>query len=184
MKHIKSISYNHTIPSSSLFTKIFLFLILNILIVINCEENIDKNIIDNNDLFLILEKDGILRAFDKTETNEKWKLFFNNSIFPKITNSYKFTDDIVIYPINDKLYLSIEKNFVPFDVFVINLINNKPIAKNNIKIEGQIEKYYYKIDIKSGKILEKNNNNNFKLESNLKKDEIILKKVNYFLINK
>ena len=184
MKHIKSISYNHTIPSSSLFTKIFLFLILNILIVINCEENIDKNIIDNNDLFLILEKDGILRAFDKTETNEKWKLFFNNSIFPKITNSYKFTDDIVIYPINDKLYLSIENNFVPFDIFVINLINNKPIAKNNIKFEGQIEKYFYKINIKSGKILEKINNNNFNIESNLKKDAVILKKVNYFLIKK
>ena len=153
--------------------------------MINCEENYRNNIIDNNHLFLILEKDGYLTAFEKSEITEKWKIYFNNSFFPKNTNFHKFTDDIVIYPINDKLYLSIENNFVPFDMFVKYLINNKPITKNDISIEGRIKKYFYLIDLKTGKILEKNNSdNNINIIPNIKKDEIILKKVDYYLVKK
>ena len=185
MKNLKSISYNHIIHSSSFFTKILILLTFNIFILINCEENYDNNIIDNNHLFLILEKDGYLRAFEKKDINEKWKIYFNISLFPKNTNSYKLTDDIVIYPINDKLYLSFENNFVPFDIFVKNLINNKPITKDSISIEGLIKKYFYIIDLNTGKTLEKNiNNNNIDNIHNIKHDEIIFKKVDYYLIKK
>ena len=102
--------------------------------MINCEEKLYNKIIDNNDLFLMFEKDGILRGFDKTEITEKWRILFNNSFYPKNINSHKLANDIVIYPIDGKLFTSTENDFIPFEIFVKNLTINKPIMKNNISI--------------------------------------------------
>ena len=154
--------------------------------MINCEEKLYNNIIDNNDLFLILDKDGVLRGFEKTGINEKWRILFNNSLYQKNINSHKLTDDIGIYPLDDKLFVSTENDFIPFEIFVKNLTNNKPIMKNNISIEGHIKNFFYIIDLKTGKNLETiiNYNRNHNFENYLKKDEIILKKVDYLLIKK
>ena len=163
--------------------KTFLFLILNLLPLIQCEKKCDKDIIANNDLFLILSKDGYLRAFETKEINEKWNIFFGDDLSPKNINSHKFTNDIILYPINDKLYISLENDFIPFDLFVKNLISIKPIISDNICIEGHIDNYIFLIDLINGKIVKKINSN----KSNdilIKNYEIMVKKVNYFLFKK
>ena len=112
MKDSKIILFNHIIHRLSFITKIFLFKIINLLLMINCEERY-YNIIDNNDLFLIFDKDGYLRAFEKSEIFEKWRILFNNSFYPKHTNCHKLIDDdIFLYPMNDKLFLSTENKFL------------------------------------------------------------------------
>ena len=163
--------------------KTFLFLILNLLPLIQCEKKCDNNIIANNDLFLILSKDGYLRAFETKEINEKWNIFFGDDLSPKNIKSHKFTNDIILYPINDKLYISLENDFIPFDLFVKNLISIKPIISDNISIEGHIDNYIFLIDLINGKIVKKINSN----KSNdilIKNYEIMVKKVNYFLFKK
>ena len=163
--------------------KTFLFLILNLLPLIQCEKKCDNDIIANNDLFLILSKDGYLRAFETKEINEKWNIFFGDDLSPKNINSHKFTNDIILYPINDKLYISLENDFIPFDLFVKNLISIKPIISDNISIEGHIDNYIFLIDLINGKIVKKINSN----KSNdilIKNYEIMVKKVNYFLFKK
>ena len=168
---------------SSLIITTYLFILFNLLIMIKCEEKINHDIIDNNDLFLILSKDGFLRAFKTKEIKEQWNIFFGDNLIPKNINSHKFTNDIILYPINDKLYISFENNFISFDIFVKELNSTKPIITNNISIEGYIDNYIYIINLKNGKISKKIYSNNTH-DILLKNSEIILKKVNYILCKK
>ena len=115
-----NISNRFILNRSYFLLKVFLFLILNLLSLIQCGKKYDNDIIANNDLFLILAKDGYLRAFETKEINEKWNIFFGDDLIPKNINSHKFTNDIILYPINDKLYISLENDLIPFDIFVKN----------------------------------------------------------------
>ena len=178
-----NISNRFILNRSYFLLKVFLFLILNLLSLIQCGKKYDNDIIANNDLFLILAKDGYLRAFETKEINEKWNIFFGDDLIPKNINSHKFTNDIILYPINDKLYISLENDLIPFDIFVKNLISIKPIINDNISVEGHIDNYIYLIDLINGKIVKKINSN----KSNdilINNNEIMVKKVNYFLFKK
>ena len=184
MKKVLSNKYiSHIKYRTKSLSKIIIFTIFNIIILmIKCEE--ERSLVDNNDLLLFLTKDGYLHAYQKNEKNEKWELFFGN-LFPKNINFHKIDEDIFLYTINEKLYIFIHNNLIPFDTFVKELTNTNSINGINASIEGKINNSFFRINLKTGDILEnincdKNKDNiKIKLESN----EILLKKVNYIMLN-
>ena len=176
---------------TKVLTKLLIYTIfITILIKIKCEE--EKAIIDKNDLFLFLTKDGYLHAFEKKETekeiNEKWKLFFGTNLITKDINSHKVDEGIYLFSIIDKLYIFTLNNnkLIPFDIFVKELTNNINDTNNNSFIEGKINNSFFIIDLKNGDILEKKicEHDKCNLEKKIEKNSIFLKKVDYFLLNK
>ena len=112
---------NHFILRLSFIAKICLYLLFNILFNINCKTENGKNILNDNNNLLILTKGGYLQALEKGEKKEKWKIFFNN-MEQKFSNSYKLDENLLLYPINGKLFISNENRIIPFDLFVKDLI--------------------------------------------------------------
>ena len=162
-------------------------IISSILTSIKChfenENEITNNYIkEKSDIILILSNDGFLYSFGKGEANEKWKIFIGNSIMPKNIDSHKLTEKIHLYPFNDKLYVLKENTFVSFDMFVKELINKKAITENNSILEGKIEIRTFRINLITGEKVDVGDDLYNKLK--LKKNEIILKKVEYILIKK
>ena len=165
------------------FSKINLILIFTfILLMINCE-HLDINYIENNDLYLILTKDGYFRAFDKIKKIEKWKLFFGDSFIPKNTNSHKLTNDVFYYPINDKFYILKKNEIISFKKFVKEIKDNS-IVENDYTLNAKIENSFYLIDLKEGNMLEQSNKIDENSRRNINSNEISLKKVDYFLSSK
>ena len=164
------------------FTKIHLVLIsIIILLIIKCEP-LEINSMENNDLYLILTKDGYLRAFDKNKKIEKWKLFFSDNFIPKNINSHKLSNDIFLYPINDKFYILKKNEIISFEEFVREVNDNSKVA-NDYSLKAKIDYSFYLIDLKGGNIIEKIKNNKY-TGKNINNDEILLKKTDYILINK
>ena len=141
----------------------------------------EANSIENNDLYLILTKDGYFRSFDKNKKIEKWKLFIGDNFIPKNNNSHKLSHDIFIFSINDKFYILKNNEFISFEEFVKEVNDNSKVA-NDYSLKAKIEYSFYLIDLKGGNIIEKNNNQYS--GKNINNDEILLKKIDYILTNK
>ena len=165
-----------------------LYIIISIIFaLISCEEyNLTEYINKNSDVFLILSNDGYLHALDKGKKEYKWKTFFGNNLLPVNINSHKLLDDIYIYPINDKLFILKDKNMISFETFVKELINCNSMINDDTILEGKIDRWIYKIDLKNGNILDKKNKmkNYTYFRDNLKNETIIVKKVDYYLLKR
>ena len=152
---------------------IFLFLLLKPLI--NCQLNTlpiksEKNnpmnsvnitaLIENKtDIFFVSTKDGYLHALSK-EKKELWKTYLERELISSPASILQIGDDLYLYPYNEELYIYKNGQFFSFQLFIKDLVKKQYANIKDFLLVGKTKTTLYIIDIETGEILTKSDNNN------------------------
>ena len=78
-----------------------------------------KLIKNKTDIFLISTKDGYLHAISRDQ-KELWKTYLESELISSPASIIKISDDLILYPVNERLYINRNGKFYPFPFFVNN----------------------------------------------------------------
>ena len=141
---------------------IFLYFICFLQIVL-CDKNSpsllysNKNLLSTkNDLLFVSTRDGFLHAFVPSANSFllKWTTSLGPElIFSNITTT-KITDDLLLLPLDDKLYIYENGQFTSLDIFVKDLVEKTPQSFNDFLLIGNKKSTVFVIDKSTGKIIQ------------------------------
>ena len=114
----------------------------------------DEFIKDNSDLFLISTKDGYLHAINK-EKKQVWKVYLEQELMSSTISTIKLKKDFILYPINEKLYIYKDGNFISFNIFIKDLVKRHFITISDFTLLGKTKTTVFIIDADTGEILQK-----------------------------
>ena len=131
---------------------------------------------ENTDKYLILTKDGYLHALNK-DKKEIWKVYLEQELMSSTLSTRKINKDLYLYPMDEHLYIYQNGNFIPFTIFVKDLVVRHYFSINDFTLFGKIKTTLFIIDIDNGDILQKiddENNFSFKKRYILSKNRNII----------
>ena len=131
---------------------------------------------ENTDKYLILTKDGYLHALNK-DKKEIWKVYLEQELMSSTLSTRKINKDLYLYPMDEHLYIYQNGNFIPFTIFVKDLVVRHYFSINDFTLFGKIKTTLFIIDIDNGVILQKiddENNFSFKKRYILSKNRNII----------
>ena len=126
------------------------------------------------DLYLISTKDGYLHAINK-EKKQIWKVYLEKELMSSTISTRKIDDNLYLYPIDERLYIYQDGNFISFDIFIKDLVKKQYVTVKDFTLLGKTKTTLFIIDVDTGEILQKiDDENNF----SYKKRYILSKKRN------
>jgi len=109
---------------------------------------------ENTDKFLISTKDGYLHALNN-DKKEIWKVYLEQELMSSTLSTRKINKDLYLYPMNERLYIYQNGNFIPFTIFVKDLVERHYLSVNDFTLLGKTKTTLFIIDIDNGDILQK-----------------------------
>ena len=141
---------------------IFLYFICFLQIVL-CEKNSpsllysNKNLLSTkNDLLFVSTRDGFLHAFVPSANSFllKWTTSLGPELISSNITTTKITDDLFLLPLDDKLYIYENGQFISLDIFVKDLVEKTPQSFNDFLLIGNKKSTVFVIDKSTGKIIQ------------------------------
>ena len=141
---------------------IFLYFICFLQIVL-CEKNSpsllysNKNLLSTkNDLLFVSTRDGFLHAFVPSANSVllKWTTSLGPELISSNITTTKITDDLLLLPLDDKLYIYENGQFTSLDIFVKDLVEKTPQSFNDFLLIGNKKSTVFVIDKSTGKIIQ------------------------------
>ena len=91
---------------------------------------------ENTDKFLISTKDGYLHALNN-DKKEIWKVYLEQELMSSTLSTRKINKDLYLYPMNERLYIYQNGNFIPFTIFVKDLVERHYLSVNDFTLLGK-----------------------------------------------
>ena len=141
---------------------IFLYFICFLQIVL-CDKNSpsllysNKNLLSTkNDLLFVSTRDGFLHAFVPSANSFllKWTTSLGPELISSNITTTKITDDLLLLPLDDKLYIYENGQFTSLDIFVKDLVEKTPHSFNDFLLIGNKKSTVFVIDKSTGKIIQ------------------------------
>ena len=141
---------------------IFLYFICFLQIVL-CDKNSpsllysNKNLLSTkNDLLFVSTRDGFLHAFVPSANSVllKWTTSLGPELISSNITTTKITDDLLLIPLDDKLYIYENGQFTSLDIFVKDLVKKTPQSFNDFLLIGNKKSTVFVIDKSTGKIIQ------------------------------
>ena len=141
---------------------IFLYFICFLQIVL-CDKNSpsllysNKNLLSTkNDLLFVSTRDGFLHAFVPSANSVllKWTTSLGPELISSNITTTKITDDLLLLPLDDKLYIYENGQFTSLDIFVKDLVEKTPQSFNDFLLIGNKKSTVFVIDKSTGKIIQ------------------------------
>ena len=141
---------------------IFLYFICFLQIVL-CDKNSpsllysNKNLLSTkNDLLFVSTRDGFLHAFVPSANSFllKWTTSLGPELISSNITTTKITDDLLLIPLDDKLYIYENGQFTSLDIFVKDLVKKTPQSFNDFLLIGNKKSTVFVIDKSTGKIIQ------------------------------
>ena len=141
---------------------IFLYFICFLQIVL-CDKNSpsllysNKNLLSTkNDLLFVSTRDGFLHAFVPSANSFllKWTTSLGPELISSNITTTKITDDLLLLPLDDKLYIYENGQFTSLDIFVKDLVEKTPQSFNDFLLIGNKKSTVFVIDKSTGKIIQ------------------------------
>ena len=141
---------------------IFLYLFCFLQIVL-CDKNSPsliyshKNLLSTkNDLLFVSTRDGLLHAFvpSSNSFSPQWTTSLGPELISSNITTTKITDDLLLLPLDDKLFIYENGQFTSLDIFVKDLVEKTPQSFNDFLLIGNKKSTVYVIDKTTGEILQ------------------------------
>ena len=141
---------------------IFLYFICFLQIVL-CDKNSpsllysNKNLLSTkNNLLFVSTRDGFLHAFVPSANSFllKWTTSLGPELISSNITTTKITDDLLLLPLDDKLYIYENGQFTSLDIFVKDLVEKTPQSFNDFLLIGNKKSTVFVIDKSTGKIIQ------------------------------
>ena len=144
-----------------------------------------KYIKENTDLYLISTKDGYLHALNN-DKKQIWKVFLEQELMSMPLSPRKIGKDFYLYPINERLYIYKDGEFISFNLFIKDLVNKHYITISDFTLTGKTKTTLFIIDVDTGEIIQKiDDENNFSFKKRYiltkNKNTITVARVDYIL---
>lgn len=146
------------------FNMIFLLLFFTLTIVITSKKydestsliSINNLIFTKNDMLFVSTKDGSLHAYTKSKGTlyPLWKANLGEELLSmNIISEKKVTNDVLLLPLEDKLYLYQNGEFTSMGVFIKDLVDKSPQAYNDYLLIGNKKSTLYIINVSDGEVI-------------------------------
>ena len=110
---------------------------------------------ENTDIYFISTKDGYLHALNNN-LKEMWKVYLEQELMSSTISTRKIDDNLILYPINERLYINKNGDFIPFDIFIKDLVKRQFFQFNEAAAYlGKTKTTLFIIDVDTGEILQK-----------------------------
>ena len=110
---------------------------------------------ENTDIYFISTKDGYLHALNNN-LKEKWKIYLDQELMSSTISTRKIDNDLYLYPINERLYIKNKGDFIPFDIFIKDLVKINFFQFNEAAAYlGKTKTTLFIVDVDTGEILQK-----------------------------
>ena len=117
-------------------------------------KNINENDIENNaDIYLLSTRDGYLHALNK-DKEEIWKAYLDQELMSSFTARI-INKNLYLYPLNEQIYVIENNKLIRLDIFIKDLVKKQYISLNDFTLMGKIKTTIYKIDLETGEIVKK-----------------------------
>ena len=156
-------------PKSKFFLILFLIIIIYLMDNVKTQENTLPSILPNSlknkegnylvekaDLFFITTKDGFLHAYSNNE--KKWEISLGDELITSDIIGKNVTNQILLLPLDDKIYIYENGNLTQLKISLKELVNQSPLTFNDLLLIGNKKTSLFIIDIISGRIIEKSDN--------------------------
>ena len=141
---------------------IFLYFLCFLQIVL-CDKNSpsllysNKNLLSTkNDLLFVSTRDGFLHAFAPSANSflPQWTTSLGPELISSNITATKITDDLLLLPLDDKLFIYENGQFTSLDIFVKDLVEKTPQSFNDYLLIGNKKSTVFVIDKSTGKIIQ------------------------------
>ena len=110
---------------------------------------------ENTDIYFISTKDGYLHALNNN-LKEIWKVYLEQELMSSTISTRKINDDLILYPIDERLYINNNGDFIPFYIFIKDLAKRQFFQFNEAAAYlGKTKTTLFIVDIDTGEILQK-----------------------------
>ena len=110
---------------------------------------------ENTDIYFISTKDGYLHALNNN-LKEMWKVYLEQELMSSTISTRKIDDNLYLYPINERLYINKNGDFIPFDIFIKDLVKRQFFQFNDAAAYlGKTKTTLFIVDVDTGEILQK-----------------------------
>ena len=110
---------------------------------------------ENTDIYFISTKDGYLHALNNN-LKEMWKVYLEQELMSSTISTRKIDDNLYLYPINERLYINKNGDFIPFDIFIKDLVKRQFFQFNDAAAYlGKTKTTLFIVDLDTGEILQK-----------------------------
>ncbi len=113
-------------------------------------------IIEKADLFFIITRDGFLHAYSNNEI--KWEISLGDELITSNIIGKNITNQILLLPLDDKIYIYENGNLTELKISLKELVNQSPINFNDLLLIGNKKTILFIIDIITGRIIQKSEN--------------------------
>ena len=118
-------------------------------------ETIKTNYIEENtNLYLVSTRDGYLHALNNKK-EQLWKSYLGQELMTSTLTARKITKNLYLFPFNEQIYLIDNGKIIPFDIYIKDLVKKQYISVNDFTLLGKTKTSVYIIDIETGEILQK-----------------------------
>ena len=141
-----------------------------------------KFIKENTNKYFISTKDGYLHALNNNK-KEIWKAYLEQELMSSTLSTRKIKKDLFLYPMNERLYIYKNGEFIDFQIFIKDLAKKPFLRVDSFSLMGEMKTTLYVIDVDTGEILKKidNKNNFFNKRYILSKNTMIVVRIDYIL---
>ena len=131
-------------------------------------------------IFLISTKDGYLHAVNNNN-KELWKIYLGNELMSSTVSTRKINKRLYLYPIDERLFIYQEGIFIPFPLFIKDLVQKQFTSVDDFSLIGKTQTSLFIIDIDTGEILQKIDE---EINFSFKKKYVLLKNRNTITVIK
>ena len=141
---------------------IFLYFLCFLQIVL-CDKNSpsllysNKNLLSTkNYLLFVSTRDGFLHAFAPSANSflPQWTTSLGPELISSNIAATKITDDLLLLPLDDKLFIYENGQFTSLDIFVKDLVEKTPQSFNDYLLIGNKKSTVFVIDKSTGKVIQ------------------------------
>ena len=114
-----------------------------------------KFMTENTVIYFISTKDGYLHALNNN-LKEMWKVYLEQELMSSTISKRKIDDDLYLYQIDGLLYIIKNGDFIPFYIFIKDLVKRQFIQFNDAGVYlGKTKTTIFIVDVDTGEILQK-----------------------------
>lgn len=163
--------------------------------IVICEKNAPSVIFSNqnknllttkNDLLFVSTRDGNLHAYSSSPDTylHQWSTSLGTELISSNITTQKITNDLLLLPLDDKLFIYENGQFTSLDIFVKDLVEKTPQTFDDYLLIGNKKTTVYIIDKNTGEIIQHSDTdsnliNNY--QNITKKNTITVIRVDYIL---
>ena len=133
--------------------------------IVICEKNSpsvifshqNKNLLTTkNDLLFVSTRDGNLHAYSPSPDTylHQWSTSLGTELISSNITTQKITNDLLLLPLDDKLFIYENGQFTSLDIFVKDLVEKTPQSFNDFLLIGNKKTTVYIIDKNTGEIIQ------------------------------